>query len=126
MRRLVGGLVLRYLVSDPPPGVRSHAGTRDVDWSSTSNFWWTSTPTGGAVLSRRHALGTRHRETQQTAFAILRQRFATDPDGDGYTKDGPVAVARFEREDLRDVNQRFLRQRNVSTTVGQFLREIRR
>lgn len=28
---LVGGLTPRYLVPDPPPGVRPHAGTRDVD-----------------------------------------------------------------------------------------------
>jgi len=54
------------------------------------------------------------------ALSILRRRFTTDDRVEGYRKDGPVAVARFEKgegdePDLREA--RVLRQRDVSDLI---------
>lgn len=67
---------------------------------------------------------TSHGDTIRLALDILRQRFATDPDLDGYRKDGPAAVAAFEREDLPDPDQRILRRRNVSTVIQRLLGDV--
>ena len=67
---------------------------------------------------------TSHGATILHALEILRQRFATDPDLDGYTKDGPAAVAAFEHEDLPDTDRRILRRRNVSTVIQRLLDHI--
>ena len=67
---------------------------------------------------------TSHGTTIHSALEILRQRFASDPDVDGYTKDGPAAVAAFEHDDLPDPEQRTLRRRNVSTVIQSLLDDI--
>ena len=67
---------------------------------------------------------TSHGDTIRSALEILRQHFATDPDLDGHTKDGPVAVAAFERDDLPDPDWRTLRRRNVSTVIQNLLDNI--
>ena len=67
---------------------------------------------------------TSHEHTIRLALDILRQRFATDPDLDGYRKDGPAAVAAFEHEDLPDPDLRILRQRNVSTVIKRLLDDV--
>ena len=72
-----------------------------------------------------HAIGqTSHRNTIRTALDILRRRFVTDPDVDGYRKDGPAAVAAFEQEDLLNPELRTLRRRNVSTVIQGLLDDI--
>ena len=77
---------------------------------------------GAATQAFRDAIKrTSHGDTIRMALEILRQRFATDPDLDGYRKDGPAAVAAFERTDLPDPDQRILRRRNVSTVVQRLL-----
>ena len=64
---------------------------------------------------------TSHGDTIRAALEILRRRFVTDSTVDGYRKDGPVAVASFEREDLSGPNLRMLRRRNVSTLIQRLL-----
>ena len=67
---------------------------------------------------------TAHGETIRAALQILRERFATDPEVDGHTKDGPAAVAGFEHEDLPDPDRRILRRRNASTVIQRLLEDI--
>ncbi|MYJ75580.1 MAG: antitoxin [Gammaproteobacteria bacterium] len=64
---------------------------------------------------------TSHGGIIRSALGILRQRFATDPNTDGYRKDGPVAVAAFEHDDLPDPDLRILRRRIVSTVIQRLL-----
>ena len=77
-----------------------------------------------AQAFRRAIERTSHADTIRLALEILRRRFATDPDLDGYRKDGPAAVAAFEQEDLRDPDQRTLRRRNASTVIQCMLDDI--
>jgi hypothetical protein len=58
------------------------------------------------------------------ALDILRRRFADDEATEGYRKDGPVAVARFElgegqEPELREA--RVLRQRQASDVIDRVL-----
>ncbi len=81
-------------------------------------------PGGVAGLARsiRDAIErTAHGDTIRAALGILRERFVTDRHIDGHDKDGPVAVAAFEREDLPDPDLRALRRRNVTTVIQQLL-----
>lgn len=51
---------------------------------------------------------------------VLRKRFASDSNTEGYRKDGPVAVAKFElgESEESDVKEaRALRQREVTTVI---------
>ena len=81
----------------------------------------------GAAGSIRDAIEqTAHGETIRSALDILRQRFVTGLEVDGHTKDGPVAVAAFEHEDLPDTDRRILRRRNVSTVIQRLLEDIQR
>lgn len=70
------------------------------------------------------ALETPHREVILTGLRILAARFCDDAQGEGYRKDGPVAVARFE-EDGRDEeswrDRRILRQRQASDLIGRLV-----
>ena len=78
-----------------------------------------------AAQAFRHAVKrTSHGDTIRLALDILRQRFATDPDIDGYRKDGPAAVVAFEHEDLPDPDLRILRRRNVSTVIQSLLDDV--
>jgi hypothetical protein len=61
-------------------------------------------------------------------LAILRNRFATDENTEGYRKDGPVLVAKFELGDSNEPDERdrrVLRQREVSEVIDQLLRRLK-
>ena len=69
----------------------------------------------------------KHAAVIKKALGILKTRFTDDATTEGYRKDGPVAVAKFELgeaedDEMRDV--RALRQRNVSDLVGRVLSRI--
>ncbi len=71
------------------------------------------------------ALKGPHSEVVERALKILSTRF-TDPNPDeGYLRDGPVAVAKFDidgPDDDPDVReQRALRQRNANAAMVRFL-----
>lgn len=75
----------------------------------------------------RRERGGKHGAVIQAALAILRKRFAQDDTGEGYRKDGPVSVARFELGDGDEPEQRearLLRQRQASDTVDQLVAQI--
>jgi len=82
----------------------------------------------GVVTSFRRELEGRHAAVVGNALEILRRRFA-DEEGrmEGYRKDGPVAVAKFElgegeEPELREL--RALRQRQASSVIDRLLRGI--
>lgn len=69
----------------------------------------------------------KHAEVMSAALAILRTRFVTDDRTEGYRKDGPVAVARFEHGESNEPEQRetrTLRQRQASDVIEQLLARI--
>jgi hypothetical protein len=75
----------------------------------------------------RSERGGKHGAVIEASLAILRSRFASDEKTDGYRKDGPVSVARFElgesdEPELREA--RALRQRRVSDVIEQLLVRI--
>lgn len=79
-----------------------------------------------AELFRREFTG-RHGSVIGAALDVLRNRFAHDAITDGYRKDGPVAVAKFEigesaGPEIREL--RALRQRQVSDLVDRLLMHI--
>lgn len=60
----------------------------------------------------------------RAALAILRNRFAYDDKTQGYRKDGPVSVAKFELGESDEPVQRearALRQRQASDVIDQLL-----
>lgn len=76
-----------------------------------------------AEAFRRECKG-KHGEVVTRALAILRTRFAQVGETEGYRKDGPVAVAKFElgesdEPELREA--RALRQREACDVIEQFL-----
>ncbi|MBU6454418.1 MAG: antitoxin [Cyanobacteria bacterium REEB67] len=82
---------------------------------------------GGVTAAKeqfRKELDYKHAETVRSALDILRKRFASDWKVEGYQKDGPVAVAKFElgesnEEAIRE--SRILRQRDASHVIEQLL-----
>jgi hypothetical protein len=77
----------------------------------------------------RKELAGKHSTVIKTSLTILRNRFASDEKSEGYRKDGPVSVARFEHGDsdgpgLREA--RALRQRQASDIVDQILSRVER
>ncbi len=65
----------------------------------------------------------------QAALEILRKRFAQDHKTEGYRKDGPVSVAKFELGEGNEPEQRelrVLRQRQASDLIDQLLRRVGR
>lgn len=79
------------------------------------------------VAGFREALAGKHGAVVRESLSILRRRFAGEDTIEGFRKDGPVAVARFEKgeggePDLRDA--RLLRQREVSDLVERLLASI--
>lgn len=78
----------------------------------------------GAAASFRRALAGRHAEVVAASLAVLRNRFASDTHTEGYRKDGPVAVARFELGDgmaAAEREARLLRQREASDLIERLL-----
>ncbi|MBX9725146.1 MAG: hypothetical protein K2X81_27330 [Candidatus Obscuribacterales bacterium] len=82
---------------------------------------------GGVTAAKkqfREALEGKHAETVRSALDILRKRFASDEKVEGYQKDGPVAVAKFELGESNEEatkESRILRQRDVSHVIEQLL-----
>jgi hypothetical protein len=73
----------------------------------------------------REALNGKHQKVIGDSLALLRNRFATDGNAEGYIKDGPVAVAKFElgeEEDSREA--RALRQRQAADVIETLLKFI--
>jgi hypothetical protein len=69
----------------------------------------------------------KHGAVIQSALEILRQRFAQNDTTEGYRKDGPVSVAKFELGESDEPEQRearALRQRQVSDVIEQLLARI--
>lgn len=71
---------------------------------------------------------SKHAAAMAKALEILRAHFATTKDIEGYRKDGPVAVARFEGadDDASDATQerRIRRQREASDVIERLLAAI--
>jgi len=75
----------------------------------------------------RIELQGKHAAVIAQSLAILRSRFAQDTNTEGYRKDGPVAVAKFETGESDDAEQRearTLRLREVSDLIDQLLERI--
>ena len=75
----------------------------------------------------REAATGKHGAVIRDALSILRRRFAHEDTIEGYRKDGPVAVAKFEKGegDERELREsRVLRQREVSDLIGRLLAQI--
>ncbi|MCM0608539.1 MAG: antitoxin [Ideonella sp. WA131b] len=79
------------------------------------------------ATSFREALSGRHQDVLREALDILRRRFADDATSDGFRKDGPVAVAKFEIGDRPGPDERearVLRQRQASDAIDRLLSEL--
>jgi hypothetical protein len=79
------------------------------------------------VAAFGRALAGKHAAVVREALDILRRRFADDDATEGYRKDGPVAVAKFEEGDSDEPDQRkarALRQRQVSDLIDQLLARL--
>jgi len=75
----------------------------------------------------RKELAGKHCDVVKASLSILRDRFVQDEKVEGYRKDGPVAVAKFElgegdEPELRET--RALRQREASDVIEQLLGRI--
>jgi len=69
----------------------------------------------------------KHGKVIQESLEILRNRFAHDDKTEGYRKDGPVSVAKFEYGEGNEPEQRearILRQRQASNLIDQLLSRI--
>lgn len=76
----------------------------------------------GVSSQFRAALEGTHHSVILHSLALLRRRFATDAKVEGYVKDGPVAVAKFELGEGEDNREaRALRQRDASAVVEALL-----
>lgn len=75
----------------------------------------------------RQALDGKHSDVVKNALDLLRVRFAQVGETEGYRKDGPVAVAKFELGEGDEPEQRearALRQREASDIIGRLLARI--
>jgi hypothetical protein len=73
----------------------------------------------------KDALGGKHHDVLLHSLALLRNRFVTDGNAEGYLKDGPVAAAKFELgEDEERREERALRQREVGDVIESLLKGI--
>jgi hypothetical protein len=80
-----------------------------------------------AALAFSRERAGKHGEVVGQALAILRTRFTQMGATEGYRKDGPVAVARFELGESDEPEQRearALRQREASDVIEQLLTRI--
>lgn len=72
------------------------------------------------------ALDGKHGTVIRKSLAVLRKRFTQDDMTEGYRKDGPVAVAKFELgEEIEQRENRILRQRQASEVIEQFLAGVK-
>lgn len=82
---------------------------------------------GSVGASFRQALSGSHQGVVRQALDILRRRFADDETSEGFRKDGPVAVAKFEIGEQANPDERearVLRQRQVSDAIDRLLSEL--
>lgn len=80
-----------------------------------------------AAEAFRIELQGKHGAVIAESLAILRSRFAQDANTEGYRKDGPVAVAKFELGESDDADlreARSLRQREVSDLIDQLFARL--
>ncbi|MDR1423491.1 MAG: antitoxin [Azoarcus sp.] len=81
-----------------------------------------------AVAAAFHKERTgKHGAVVEASLAILHSRFASDEKAEGYRKDGPVSVARFELGEGNEPEQRearTLRQRQACDVIEQLLARI--
>ena len=69
----------------------------------------------------------KHGTVIASSLEILRSRFAHDEKTEGYRKDGPVSVAKFELGESNEAEQRearALRQRQASDLIDRLLARI--
>lgn len=82
----------------------------------------------GAIAKFKDAMSGAHRGVIDEALAILLKRFCDPREDEGYLREGPVAVARFEivgdDEEAEVREQRALRQRNVNDLASRLLAEL--
>ncbi len=75
-----------------------------------------------AAATFRETLAGKHGEVLGDTLTILRRRFCSDEKVEGFRKDGPVAVALFEKGEEPDMREaRILRQREASDLVERLL-----
>ncbi len=75
----------------------------------------------------RKELAGKHSSVIRSSLAILQNRFAQNGKTEGYRKDGPVSVAKFELGETDEPEQRearALRQRQASDVIEQLLGKI--
>lgn len=80
-----------------------------------------------AAATFRRERGGKHGAVIDAALSILRNRFASDVNTEGYRKDGPVSVAKFELGETDEADQRearVLRQRQASDVIEQLLARV--
>lgn len=79
-----------------------------------------------AFAAFHNSLKGPHRDVILSAIDILKRRFCDDAKTEGYLKDGPVAVSRFEIEgdDPEQREARSLRQRQVSQILEELLAQL--
>ena len=64
----------------------------------------------------------KHRDVLLDSLTLLRSRFATDANAEGYLKDGPISVAKFELGEDEDAREaRALRQREAADVIESLL-----
>lgn len=79
----------------------------------------------GVAAAFRAQTEGKHGAAVRSALEILRRRFVDEPGTAGYTKDGPVAVARFELgNDANGRNRHVLRQREASDIIDRLLNGV--
>jgi len=73
----------------------------------------------------REALTGKHRDVIASSLELLRKRFVTDQNAEGYLKDGPVSVAKFELgESDEDREARAVRQREAAEVIEALLASV--
>ena len=75
----------------------------------------------------RYRRNGKHGAVVEASLAILRSRFASDEKAEGYRKDGPVSVAKFELGEGDEPEQRearTLRQRQACDVIEQLFARI--
>jgi len=74
------------------------------------------------------ALESKHDKTVKSALNILRNRFVSEGDAEGYLKDGPVSVAKFELgegTEPEEKEERRLRQSIVSSLIEDLIKTLK-
>lgn len=73
----------------------------------------------------REALTGKHHDVIASSLELLRKRFVTDQNTEGYLKDGPVSVAKFELgESDEDREARAVRQREAAEVIETLLANV--